>query len=225
VSGGLDPSLITARRPVRLDGASVVGVLIVALYALPATLIVPGLTYAGRPALVLALGLFAWWVLARLSPRLVSPGPQPLRWAALALLASVLLSYVAGLLRGLPAVEANAQNFTVLVTLEILGLVLVTADGIRDLDRLRSVLRVFVWSAAFVAVVAFIQSTFAFDLSHFLVLPGLEFKADPRAPRPTTSSSAPSWRWPCRLPSTWPCSRPHPGAAVYIWRCRWVWSP
>ena len=179
MSGGLDPSLITARRPVRLDGASVVGVLIVALYALPATLIVPGLTYAGRPALVLALGLFAWWVLARLSPRLVSPGPQPLRWAALALLASVLLSYVAGLLRGLPAVEANAQNFTVLVTLEILGLVLVTADGIRDLDRLRSVLRVFVWSAAFVAVVAFIQSTFAFDLSHFLVLPGLEFKADP----------------------------------------------
>jgi polysaccharide biosynthesis protein PslJ len=163
----------------RLDGAGVVGVLIVGLYALPATLIVPGLTYAGRPALLLALGLLAWWLLARLSPWLPLGGPQPLRWACLAVLVSALLSYLAGVLRGLPTVEANGQDFTVLVTLEILGLILMTADGVADWERLGSVLRVFVWSAAFVALIAITQSTFAFDLTHYLVLPGLEFKADP----------------------------------------------
>jgi O-antigen ligase len=163
----------------RLDGAGVIGVLIVALYALPATVIVPGLTYAGRPALLLALGLFAWWLMARLSPWLPLRGPQPVRWVCLALLGSALLSYLAGLQRGLPTVEANAQNFTVLVTLEILGLILMTADGVADWDRLRGVVRVLVWSAAFVALVAIVQSTFAFDLTPYLTLPGLEFKADP----------------------------------------------
>jgi O-antigen ligase len=178
----LEPSLIapgtyTSRRlQVRLDVATVIALLVCLLYMLPAALIVPGLTFAGRPALVLALGLFAWWLLARLSPSLFVVGPQPLRWACLFYLVSILLSYIAGLLRGLPTLEANRQNFTLLVTFEFIGLVLMAADGVANWERLRKILRVFVWAAAFMAVIGLIQSVFEYDIAQRLVVPGLEIK-------------------------------------------------
>lgn len=180
----LEPSLIaphtytTRRLRVRLDVAAIVSILVCLLYMLPATLILPGLTFAGRPALVVGLLLFAWWVLARLSPRLLMVGPQPLRWACLLYLLSILFAYLAGLLRGLPTLEANAQNFTLLVTFEFLGVVLMAADGIPNWERLRGVLRVLVWSGGFMAVVGIIQSVFQYDIAAELVIPGLELKSD-----------------------------------------------
>jgi O-antigen ligase len=180
----LEPSLIgpgtysSRRINIRLDVATVIALLVCLLYMLPAALIVPGLTFAGRPALLLALGLFAWWLLARLSPSLFVSGPQPLRWACLFYLVSMLLSYTAGLLRGLPTLEANRQNFTLLVTFEFIGLVLMSADGIANWERLRKILRVFVWAAAFMAMVGLIQSLFEYDIAQRLIVPGLELAGD-----------------------------------------------
>ncbi|GFJ89308.1 hypothetical protein [Phytohabitans rumicis] len=180
----LEPSLIaprtytTRRLRVRLDAAAVVSLMVFLLYALPATLIVPGLTFAGRPALIVGLVLFAWWVLARLSPWLLMVGPQPLRWACLFYLLAFMLSYLAGVLRGLPTLEANAQNFQLLITAEFLGVVLMAADGIPNWQRLRGVLRVFVWSGGFMALVGIIQSVLAFDIAQYLTIPGLELKSD-----------------------------------------------
>ncbi|HWS35693.1 MAG TPA: O-antigen ligase family protein [Actinoplanes sp.] len=180
----LEPSLIapgtyTSRRlQVRLDTATVIALLILLLYCLPAALIVPGLTFAGRPALLLAMGLFAWWLIARLSPTLFLIGPQPMRWAMLFYLVSTLLSYTAGMLRGLPTLEANRQNFTLLVTFQFIGLVLMSADGVNNWERLRKVLRVFLWAAAFMAVIGLIQSLFEYDVAQNLIVPGLEIKAE-----------------------------------------------
>ncbi|MEU4154947.1 O-antigen ligase family protein [Actinoplanes sp. NPDC026670] len=180
----LEPSLIgpqtyaTRRTNLRLDVALVVGIMICLLYMLPARLIVPNMTFAGRPALLVAFGLFAWWLVARLSPRLLVVGPQPLRWAALFYLLSIMGSYIAGMLRGLPSMEANQQNFTVLITFQFLGVILMTADGLANWERLRWVLRVFVVAAGFMAIVGLIQSTFKYDIARLLVIPGLELKID-----------------------------------------------
>ncbi|GGN33396.1 O-antigen ligase [Actinoplanes campanulatus] len=180
----LEPSLIapgtyTSRRlRVRLDVAGVICLLFCLLYGLPATLIVPALTFAGRPALLLALALFAWWVLARLSPQLLMIGPQPLRWACLFYLMSILASCLAGMLRGLPTLEANGQTFTLLITFQFLGLVLMAADGIANWARLRKIIQVFVWAAAFMSLVGLIQSLFEYDVAQHLVVPGLELKSD-----------------------------------------------
>jgi O-antigen ligase len=163
----------TRRLRGRIEVTYVICAVVVLLYFLPATLIVPDLTFAGRPALLLSLVLFAWWVLARLNPRLLVVGPQPLRWIALAYMLSILLSYIAGVLRGLPTLESNAENFSLLVTAEFLGLILMAADGIPNWMRLRTVIRVFVVSAAFMAVVGLMQSLFKFDLRTYLILPGL----------------------------------------------------
>ncbi|MFI7607397.1 O-antigen ligase family protein [Micromonospora sp. NPDC049366] len=179
-----EPSLVydrtyaSRRRWLVLGTTTVLNLLVVLLYVLPANLIVPNLTYAGRPALLLGLGMFCWWVLSRLDYRLVMTGPQPLRWVVLLYLLSVLFSYLAGMLRGLPSIEANAQNFFLLVTIEFLGVVLMTADGIPNWARLNNVLRIFVWCAGFMALIGLIQSTFAFNPAQYLVLPGLQWKSD-----------------------------------------------
>ena len=177
-----DPALVaeqtyvTRRRRGRLSVTALLGAHVLLLYLLPAHIIVPNLTYAGRPALLVAFGLWCWWLLTRLNPRLVMVGPQPLRWVAMFYLVSMLMSYIAGVMRGLPEIEANAQNFTLLVTCEFLGVILMAADGVPNLARLNGLLKIFVWSAAFMGLVGIIQSTFKFDLAQYISVPGLHAK-------------------------------------------------
>jgi polysaccharide biosynthesis protein PslJ len=176
----LEPSLVdthtyaTRRLYTRIDTAGLLSTMIVVLYVFPGTLIVPNMTYAGRPALLLAFGLFCWWVLTRLHPKLAMTGPQPIRWVAMAYLIATLLSYLAGVLRGLPVLEANAQNFALLLLFEFIGVMLVAADGIPNWERLKGVLRMMVWCAGFMAVVGIVQSTFKYDITQYFAIPGLD---------------------------------------------------
>jgi O-antigen ligase len=179
----LEPSLVglhtysTRRRHTLVDVAAMISITICVLYLLPEGLIVPNLNIVGRPALVLALLLFSWWVLAHLNPWLVVVGPQPLRWAALGYLVVLLIGYLAGLLRGLTTLEANGQDTAILAACQFLGLMLVAADGIPNWERLKGVLRVFVWCAGFMAIVGILQAALAFDVTqYFATLPGLQLK-------------------------------------------------
>lgn len=177
----LEPSLLGVRiyairrRRVRVDAAGLLSLMVFLLYCLPATLIVPELTFAGRPALLVAFALCCWWLLTRLHPGLVMAGPQPMRWAAFAYLVSFLLSYLAGTMRGLPQLEANGQDFAMIVMFEFLGVVLIAADGLPNWQRIGGVLRVFIWSAGFAAFIGLIQSVTAFDITRYMTLPGLRF--------------------------------------------------
>jgi O-antigen ligase len=183
-SADLDPSFIAHRtylsrlRPGRIDVTFVLSFMICLLFGIPGGLIVPNLTQAGRPALLVAFLLFAYWIVTRLSPWLTMGGPQPLRWAVLAYVLATLLSYMAGLLRGLPSLEANAQDFALLQLCEFIGIVLIAADGIRNWNRLNQVLAVLVWSAGFMALTGLLQSVLRIDVSQYLVIPGLQMKSD-----------------------------------------------
>ncbi|GAA0907069.1 O-antigen ligase family protein [Virgisporangium aurantiacum] len=174
----LEPTLLdertygTRRRLTRIDAAGLLSLMVFLLYALPAQLIVPELTYAGRPALLVAFALWCWWLLARLNRRLVMLGPQPMRWVVLFYLLATLLSYLGGTLRGLPIMESNAQNFTLILTVEFLGVVLMAADGIPNWQRLNGVLRVYIWGGGFMAVVAFIQLISKVNIAAYIWLPG-----------------------------------------------------
>jgi O-antigen ligase len=56
------------------------------------------------------------------------------------------------------------------------GVILVTADGLPNWERLNGVLRVFVWCAAFMAVIGLLQAILKFDVTQYLMLPGLQPK-------------------------------------------------
>jgi O-antigen ligase len=175
----LEPSLVAVRtyatrRRSRIDTSSVLCLMLALLFVLPGVLIVPNMTYAGRPALLVAFALFCWWILTKLNPRLVMTGPQPIRFALLADACATMLSYLAGLLRGLPGLEQHAQDFALLQLLEFLGIALCAADGIANWERLKAVLRVLVWGSAFMALVGIIQSVLKFDVTQYFILPGLQ---------------------------------------------------
>jgi polysaccharide biosynthesis protein PslJ len=180
----LEPSLIaehtytSRRRRAFVDVPVVLSFTICLLFLLPEGLILPNLNIVGRPGLVVALLLFCWWVLARLNPWLVMVGPQPLRWLVLAYMIAFLLSYLAGMLRGLTSLEQNGQDTAVLAAAEFIGIVLVAADGIPNFERLRGVLRVFVWCAGFMAVVGLLQAVLKIDITRHLLLPGLQLKGE-----------------------------------------------
>jgi polysaccharide biosynthesis protein PslJ len=167
---------LTRRRVLKLDAATLLGVMLVLLTAIPARLIVPGTTDVGRPAVVVCLVLFSWWVLVRFNPHLVLTGPQPIRWALLIYWLSILASYGTGFLRGLTAIEANSSDRWLISTAALSGVILAAADGITNWERFRSVLRVFVWTCAFLAAVGLLEAALARDITQFLVIPGLAEK-------------------------------------------------
>jgi O-antigen ligase len=180
----LEPSLIaehtyaTRRRRAFIDVPVVLSMTICLLFLLPEGLILPNLNIVGRPGLVVALLLFCWWVLARLNPWLVMVGPQPLRWLVLIYMIAFLLSYLAGMLRGLTSLEQNGQDTAVLSACEFIGILLVAADGIPNWERLWGVLRVFVWCAGFMAIVGLLQAVLKIDVTRHLLVPGLQLKGE-----------------------------------------------
>ncbi|NHC45871.1 O-antigen ligase family protein [Motilibacter aurantiacus] len=160
------------------DAGVVVGLLVLLLYAFPPRLVVAGLGAAGRPALLLGFGLFAWWCAMRLVPGLASRGRQPVRWGLAAYLLAYVLSYAAAYDRGLDGVEGRSADRGLLVTIALVGTALVVADGVptrRSLDRL---LRTLVLAAAGMSVVGALQHLAGFDLTRHIAVPGLARNGD-----------------------------------------------
>jgi O-antigen ligase len=113
---------------------------------------------------------------ARLNPWLAPIGPQPLRWAVLLYLLSMLISYSIGLLRGLTTMEANSADRWLILIAIFTGIMLVAADGVPNWARFYGVFRVFVWCSAVMAVVGVIQYMSAVDITQYIKIPGLVTK-------------------------------------------------
>jgi O-antigen ligase len=167
---------VTRRRPTYIDAAALLSIMVCLLTLIPARYILPGLTDLGRPALVVGFVLFFWWLLAHVSPRLAMTGPQPMRWAFFGYFATLLASYAVGYLRGLTSIEAGGADRTMLYFCVFGGVVLTAADGIPNWFRLRGLLKVLVTCASIVALIALVQYVTKFDLTRYIVIPGLQAK-------------------------------------------------
>ncbi len=180
----LEPSFVadgvyaTRRRYTRVDVAVALAAMVCLLDILPSRLVVPSLTAVGRPALVVALLLWCWWLMVRLNPRLVMVGPQPMRWVVLAYLLSTLVSYAIGFLRGLTPMESNGADRALLAAAEFTGVILMAADGLPNWERLKMVIRVLVYCSAFMGVVGLLQFITKTDVTRYLLLPGLQLQQD-----------------------------------------------
>ncbi|MFC7545817.1 O-antigen ligase family protein [Plantactinospora sp. GCM10030261] len=158
----------TRRLP---DGSGPAIAVILTAYLLPARLVFPPLAAVGRPAVVLAIVLFLWWSLTRLHPRLAVRGRQPMRWILAGYLATLGASYIAGLARGLPPLEANGADRAMVMAIGGAGLLLILADGVLTRDRVDRVLRWFCWACGFMAMVALGQFALRRDFTTHLNLP------------------------------------------------------
>jgi O-antigen ligase len=167
---------VTRRRVTYIDAATLLSGMVILISLIPSRLVVPGMTDLARPGLIVGFALFCWWVLVRFTSHLLLTGPQPLRWAVLAFMVSVLVSYAAGFLRGLTSMESNAADRMVLFFCVFAGTILTAADGVPNWLRLRGILKVLVCCAGVVALIGLLQYKLAIDVTQYLVFPGLEPK-------------------------------------------------
>lgn len=166
---------VTRRRLGRIDAALVFTVMICLLTLLPSVLILPSTSDdIGRPAVIICVLIFAWWIGARAHPRLAMTGPQPIRWGALVFVLSLLVSYALGFERGLTAIEANAADRQMFAMAAFLGVILMAADGLPNWDRLRLVLKTLVWCSVFMSIIGVLQQILPFDPVQYLKIPGLQ---------------------------------------------------
>lgn len=179
----LEPSLVstrtyvTRRRSSRIDAAFMICAMVCLLTLIPARFIVPGLPDVGRPALIICLLMFVWWVMVRFtSNHLVLVGPNPIRWALFAFLVAMLVSYAVGQLRGLTTMEANGADNEMLFIATFMGVALMAADGISNWHRFNLILRVMVFCGAYMAIIALIQSATSVDITEYMNIPGLQSK-------------------------------------------------
>jgi O-antigen ligase len=176
----LEPSLVarstyvSRRRYLVLDSVLLLIIMLCLLDMMPAALIVPGMTDLGRPALIIGVLMFCWWILVRLNPRLTVIGPQPMRWACLAYWVSMLLSYAIGYMRGLSAIEVNGANRALFYAAGFTGVILMVADGVPNWERFNLLLRVYVYCGGFMAIVGIMQLILKVDVTQYLKLPGLQ---------------------------------------------------
>jgi O-antigen ligase len=124
----------------------------------------------------MGLVAFAWWVLCRIHPDLVVRGPQPMRWALLIWMTALLLSYAAGLVRGLNQLESDGQNLAILGAFEMFGVILVAADGLHSWDQVHKLLRYVILCSGFMALIGLLQFFLNQDVTRFLVIPGFKLK-------------------------------------------------
>lgn len=176
----LEPALFenrlyaTRRRRPRLDAATAFCVVICLLTVIPSSLILPSTSAdVGRPAVVLCMAMFCWWLATRFHPRLAITGRQPIHWAVLIYLISLLVSYVVGFQRGLTTIEGNAADRALLGAAAFVGAILLAADGLSNWERLQMVLRVFVVCAAYMSVIGLLQEVLPFNIVDYIRVPGL----------------------------------------------------
>lgn len=178
----LEPSLVshqtyaTRRRVARVDAALLLAVMVIFIDLIPFNLILPGMTDLARPGLLVGFFLFAWWILARFAPHLSMTGPQPMRWAVMIFMMSALLSYAAGFMRGLTTMEANGADRRMLFFCILSGAILGAADGVPNWLRLRSIVTAMVWCGGIVAAIGVVQYMTGFDITQYLIFPGLAAK-------------------------------------------------
>jgi O-antigen ligase len=179
-----DPSYVTARtyasrrRRYLVDIAALINIMVLTLFLLPEQLVFPQLTAVGRPALMVGLALTGMWLVSKLHPRLAMPGPQPMRWAAIAYFCAFLMSYAAGYFRGLTQLEANATDRAVIGTAIFLGTILACADGLPNRRRLDDVVHMLVWCAGIMAFIGLMQFALTIDITEFIQIPGLKLQTD-----------------------------------------------
>ena len=163
-------ALVISRR----DEVTAITLLLGVTILIPADRVIAPLGQVGVPAILVGGGLLLLWLYSRCAPTMgTDRGRQPVRLLALVLLVTTLASYIAGHLRGLVPLETSGADAAMLQLASALGLLLFTADSLRDTAAVRRVVERIVLGASFMGVVALLQYYNVVDLAALADYPGL----------------------------------------------------
>ncbi|GAB3744877.1 O-antigen ligase family protein [Microlunatus parietis] len=192
---------------IRTPGHSLPAVIFVIGYAalllcIPAQLVIRPLGAVGAPASLWGLGALLWWILITLRGHNPVRGLTGLRLGFGLLTLAVLAGYAAGHLTGWyapPSIRQSTDEFWTLLPSTVaevtatmmsaadrgllafagwLGILLITAEGLRSRDDLDLVIRWLVRFGAVIAVLGIIQYFTGFNIAGLFQLPGLSANSE-----------------------------------------------
>lgn len=146
-------------------------------FLIPARLVIGGLGAAGRPSVVIALGLSLIWIASWFGSNIIPVGFQPVRWLVTAFFATAVLAYAVGYTRGLSEAEASGSNRHLILIIAMCGLAVSIADGVPDRRTLDAILRRLTHFSGVMAAVGAIQALFRVNPTNYVRIPGLQANA------------------------------------------------
>jgi len=165
-------------RPHR-DAVTFLTVYVVLLLAIPSQLVFAPLGSAGSPAQLWGLALLVWWVLDRAIRARRRASPRiPVRLAMVAFVVCVLISYVVANVRPIDGVELRGADRGVLLALSLLGVVLVSIDGIPTMSRFDALLRRLAVAGGLMAALGILQYLTKQGFTNYIQIPGLSVNTD-----------------------------------------------
>lgn len=173
---------VAARSDARgdlLGGPSVVNATLIFLlmattYLIPSDLVFAPLGAAGKPSLILASGLSILLVLSAFRPTDGSSGLRPMLWVASLFLFTQLVTYLAGLLRGLTGIEMRNADRWMISVIALSAIVVFVSEGISSWTWLKRVVVGLTWFGALAALAGLLQFFAGFDVQDYISIPGLE---------------------------------------------------
>jgi polysaccharide biosynthesis protein PslJ len=147
---------------------------LVLLMGIPSFLVVGPLGAAGAPAGLFAVLLLAWYLIAWQHPLIpLDRGRQPIRVAALVFCCVTVAAYVSANRVTMPVLEKNGADRGLIMMAGWMGVVLLTADGIEDQEKLLTLLRRVVMGTTAMAVIGIAEFLTGVNFVQYVVVPGL----------------------------------------------------
>jgi O-antigen ligase len=166
-------TMLTPAAPRSLDATSVLTVFLF-LCAVPTSLTFTAIGALGRPIVLVALAMFAWWLGHSLQrPFGTQTSVQPVRWFLAAFACTVVASYASAMLRGLPGTEVSPADTALLRVAAWCGIFLVAHDGLRTWESLYTVLRRVILTGTLMALLGLGQFLTKNSLLGWFVIPGM----------------------------------------------------
>jgi O-antigen ligase len=171
----------TRRRAVRMrgrvpaGGATLAAIYVVTLTIIPSGLVVQGIPLSISVDTLVALLMGMCWLCAHIAGGLgIVKGFTPMRTAIYAFLLGTIATYAWAMHHYLPSDEIKLADHTLVLIIALIGMVLMIGDGVPNRERIDFLLRVVVVCCSIVAGVAALQFVIDFDMTKYLVLPGLK---------------------------------------------------
>jgi polysaccharide biosynthesis protein PslJ len=158
----------------RSDAVTLLSWYVFLLMIVPAWLVFGPLGAAGGLSTIVAAILCGLYLLTWLHPTFAPErGRQPVRLAAIVFACAILATYVSVNRISMSSLEENGADRGIIFMAGWVGVLLITADGVETLDRLRTLLRRVVMAASFMSAIAVTQFFAGVNIANYVVIPGL----------------------------------------------------
>jgi O-antigen ligase len=162
----------------RFDGVTLLTFYLVLLIGIPSRLIFAPLGGAGTPSTIIGVAFFIWYLLSWLHPSsTINRGQQPMRRAVVLFFCVVVISYVLASQGPLSTTEQNGADRSLILVCGWMGVLLLAADGIDTMDRLKTLIRRLVFGATAMGILGIVQFITGLNAAQYINIPGLTSQA------------------------------------------------